>query len=94
MATSAPSCSKKALPDSKEKTLYTCGMHPQVIQDQSRQLPDLRHEADADPQTAGAGREGAHGERKIKYYKSTMMLRRDQPDAAQGQHGHGHGAGL
>ena len=41
----------------------------------SRQLPDLRHETHADPQAGRRdGRDrAADGERKIKYYKSTMM---------------------
>ena len=41
----------------KEEQLYTCGMHPQVIQNKPGQLPDLRDEADAGPQ-AGWRRPG------------------------------------
>ena len=38
----------------------------------SRQLPDLRHEAHARPQTGRRSATATPGERKIKYYKSTM----------------------
>ena len=59
-----------------EKTLYTCGMHPQIIQDHPGNCPichmtlvavkkDTASKASAAPGTGG---------RKIKYYKSTMML--------------------
>ncbi|MHB8522392.1 MAG: efflux RND transporter periplasmic adaptor subunit [Limisphaerales bacterium] len=56
------------------KTLYTCGMHPQVIQDHPGNCPicgmklnPIRKQAAATP-AAPAG-----GPRKILYYKSTMM---------------------
>ncbi len=61
-----------------EKTLYTCGMHPQVIQDHPGNCPicgmkltPIRKQAG----TAGAeaGTAAKSGERKIKYYKSTMI---------------------
>ena len=52
-----------------EKTLYTCGMHPQVIQDHPGNCPicgmklvPVRKPVSAAPT----------GERKIKFYKSTM----------------------
>src|SRR5260370_34039721 len=61
--------------EAKAKTLYTCGMHPQVVQDYpgncsicGMKLSPIRKQAGA---TATAGT--SSGERKIKYYKSTMM---------------------
>lgn len=58
---------------SQEKTLYTCGMHPQVIQDhpgncpicEMKLTPIRKQRSDSSFQT--------RGERKIKYYKSTMI---------------------
>jgi Cu(I)/Ag(I) efflux system membrane fusion protein len=73
---SAPSCSKKTNP--AEKTLYTCSMHPQVVQDHPGDCPicgmklvPLRKQS-SPATTKTAGKDG--GERKIKYYKSTMLL--------------------
>ncbi len=48
--------------------LYTCGMHPQVIKKEPGNCP-ICHMA-LTPVRSNAG---AAGERKIKYYKSTMM---------------------
>ncbi len=56
-----------------EKQLYTCGMHPQIIKDKPgncpicgmKLTPIRANTAKADGATAG-------GERKVKYYKSTM----------------------
>ncbi len=72
------SCSKHTPTDSSEKTLYTCGMHPQVVQDHPGNCPicgmklvPVRKQpspASKDRQSTGAGN------RKIKYYKSTMLL--------------------
>ncbi|MGA2174838.1 MAG: efflux RND transporter periplasmic adaptor subunit [Verrucomicrobiota bacterium] len=60
------------------KTLYTCGMHPQVIQDHPGNCPicgmkltPIRKQAGVENAAASAGAQP--GERKIKYYKSTMM---------------------
>jgi membrane fusion protein, copper/silver efflux system len=68
----APSCSKRTSPT--EKTLYTCSMHPQIVQDHPGDCPicgmklvPMRKQSSAVP-----GKEGAA--RKIKYYKSTMLL--------------------
>jgi len=59
----------------KEKTLYTCGMHPQVVQPEPGNCPicgmtltPIRKQAGAASSSANA--DGGH---KIKYYKSTMM---------------------
>jgi membrane fusion protein, copper/silver efflux system len=58
------------------KTLYTCGMHPQVVQDTPGNCPicgmkltPIRKQAE----TAKGSPATPSGERKIKYYKSTMM---------------------
>ena len=60
--------------------LYTCGMHPQVIQNKPGNCPicgmkltPVRQQPDA---KAGATNSAAatSGERKVKYYKSTMLL--------------------
>lgn len=56
------------------KILYTCGMHPQVIQDKPGNCPicgmkltPIKRSTGGTITTAGSG------ERKIKYYKSTMI---------------------
>jgi Cu(I)/Ag(I) efflux system membrane fusion protein len=72
----APSCSKRTPP--AEKTLYTCSMHLQVVQDHPGDCPicgmklvPLRKQSS----TAVKGQQStAGGTRKIKYYKSTMLL--------------------
>lgn len=67
------SCSKSSSPT--EKTLYTCSMHPQVIQDHPGDCPICGMKLVAvrkDP--ASAGKDRQESGRKIKYYKSTMLL--------------------
>ncbi len=68
---------------SREDQLYTCGMHPQVIQKQPGNCPicgmrltPIRRQSSAASGTStnAATAAGAGSERKIKYYKSTMML--------------------
>jgi len=54
---------------SAPKTLYTCGMHPQVIQDHPGNCPICGMKLTPIRNSPGAT---AGGERKIKYYKSTM----------------------
>ncbi len=56
----------------QDKTLYTCGMHPQVIQDHPGNCPICGMKLNPIRKQAGASAT-ASGERKIKYYKSTMM---------------------
>src|SRR5258707_713211 len=67
-------CGRNQSDAPKEKTLYTCGMHPQVIQDKPGNCPicgmkltPIRKQA-SKPSAATL----PSGEHKIKYYKSTM----------------------
>jgi multidrug efflux pump subunit AcrA (membrane-fusion protein)/ribosomal protein S27E len=56
------------------KTLYTCGMHPQVIQDHPGDCPICGMKLTPIKRPTGeAAATGGPGERKVKYYKSTMM---------------------
>ena len=60
----------------KEKTLYTCGMHPQVVQDHPGDCPICGMKLTPIRKPAEGSQVGAtapSGERKVKYYKSTMM---------------------
>jgi len=56
------------------KTLYTCGMHPQVVQPGPGNCPICGMKLTAIRKQPGAANAAAapSGERKIKYYKSTM----------------------
>jgi len=70
-------CSKTPKQDgvagtNQDKTLYTCGMHPQVIQDHPGNCPICGMKLNPIRKQAGASAT-ASGEGKIKYYKSTMM---------------------
>ncbi len=78
-----PSCSKQSA--STEKTLYTCSMHPQIIQDHPGDCPicgmklvPVRKNAQSASQDRPTSAEATAGKqssnRKIKYYKSTMLL--------------------
>jgi multidrug efflux pump subunit AcrA (membrane-fusion protein) len=62
----------------ESKTLYTCGMHPEVIQDHPGNCPicgmkltPIRKQAGLE--NASSGKSAQPGEHRIKYYKSTMM---------------------
>ena len=62
----------------QDKTLYTCGMHPQVIQDHPGNCPicgmkltPVRKQAAVE--NALGATSAQPGERRVKYYKSTMM---------------------
>jgi RND family efflux transporter MFP subunit len=62
----------------KEETLYTCGMHPQVIQNKPGNCPicgmkltPIRKQPGAGATAPGGARGSA--ERKVKYYRSTMI---------------------
>jgi RND family efflux transporter MFP subunit len=58
---------------STAKTLYTCGMHPQIIQDHPGNCPICGMKLTPIRKQAGTGLTTASsGERKIKFYKSTM----------------------
>jgi multidrug efflux pump subunit AcrA (membrane-fusion protein) len=69
----APSCSKQNT--AGEKTLYSCSMHPQIIQDRPGECPVCGMKLVPLRQDASAAAQGKQaGNRKIKYYKSTMLL--------------------
>src|SRR5476651_1003204 len=56
------------------RTLYTCGMHPQIIQDHPGNCPICGMKLTAIRKQSGtAGAAALSGENAIKYYKSTMM---------------------
>ncbi len=72
----AAGCSKptdKAAAATQTKTLYTCGMHPQVIQDHPGNCPICGMKLTPIRKQAVSGASTATGVHKIKYYKSTMM---------------------
>src|SRR5262245_38758700 len=79
-----PGCGQSPAPAVSQqgaKTLYTCGMHPQVVQDKPGNCPicgmkltPIRKQ----PDTAKHGPE-APGERKVKYFKSTMRPGETRP---------------
>ena len=54
------------------KTLYTCGMHPQIVQDHPGDCPICGMHLEPIRKQA-AGTAATPGERKVKFYKSTMM---------------------
>src|SRR5947208_15894440 len=59
------------------KQLYTCGMHPQIIKDKPGDCPICGMKLQPirkQPGENATAATGAPGERKVKYYKSTMML--------------------
>ncbi len=77
IALSAASCSKRVPANREEKTLYTCSMHPQVIQDHPGDCPICGMKlvpVRKQPSPASRKETKAGTNRKIKYYKSTMLL--------------------
>jgi membrane fusion protein, copper/silver efflux system len=66
------SCSKSTSPT--EKTLYTCSMHPQVIQDHPGECPICGMKLVPVRNDATSHKDRPTKDRKIKYYKSTMLL--------------------
>jgi membrane fusion protein, copper/silver efflux system len=67
------SCSKST--SSTEKTLYTCSMHPQVIQNHAGDCPICGMKlVPVRTETTSAGKGRQKSGRKVKYYKSTMLL--------------------
>ena len=70
------SCSKPGTSKSAVKTMYTCGMHPQVVQDHPGDCPicgmkltPIHHQSEH----AMPASKATPTERKVTYYKSTMM---------------------
>jgi Cu(I)/Ag(I) efflux system membrane fusion protein len=75
MATFAASCSKHELSKPAEKTLYTCSMHPQVVQDHPGDCPICGMKlVPVRKESASAGEDRKKTGGKVKYYKSTMLL--------------------
>jgi RND family efflux transporter MFP subunit len=79
------SSSSSSATGSNEKTLYTCGMHPQVIQDHpgncsicGMKLTPIRKQSPGSEPTASGS--AAH---TIKYYKSTMNPGETSPTLAK-----------
>ena len=74
----ALSCSKRAPVSEPQKTLYTCGMHPQVVQDHPGDCPicGMKLVPMRQPPSPGSPeRKGKDAStRKVRYYKSTMLL--------------------
>src|ERR1035437_9696975 len=68
----------------KAKTLYTCGMHPQVIQDHPGNCPICGMQLTPIRKQAG---ESPAGERKLKFYKSTMTPGETSPTPAKDRMG-------
>jgi RND family efflux transporter MFP subunit len=62
---------------STEKTLYTCGMHPWIIQDHPGNCPICGMKLEPVHKTAGT--DAAAGGHKILYYKSTMKAGETSP---------------
>lgn len=56
----------------KADQLYTCGMHPQVVQDKPGNCPICGMKLTPVRKQGGAPGATASGERKVKFYKSTM----------------------
>src|SRR5512139_3702608 len=56
----------------REKQLYTCGMHPQVIQDKPGNCPICGMKLTPVRKQGAAPGATASAERKVKLYKSTM----------------------
>ena len=76
MATFAASCSKHEPSKPAEKTLYTCSMHPQVVQDHPGDCPicGMKLVPVRKQPSSSAATTRSDSNRKVKYYKSTMML--------------------
>ncbi len=66
---------------STEKTLYTCGMHPWIIQDHPGNCPICGMKLEPVHKTAGT--DAAAGGHKILYYKSTMKPGETSPTPAK-----------
>jgi Cu(I)/Ag(I) efflux system membrane fusion protein len=71
-----------AVATSSGKMLYTCGMHPWIIQDHPGNCPICGMKLEPVHKTADA-KMAASSERKILYYKSTMMPGETSPKPAK-----------
>ena len=90
----ATGCSKpadKTAGASQAKTLFTCGMHPWIIQDHPGNCPICGMKLEP-VHKIGRHDSGRHGQNSVLQIHDEAG--RDQPGAGQGQHGHGHGAGV
>jgi multidrug efflux pump subunit AcrA (membrane-fusion protein)/rubrerythrin len=67
----------------KEGQLYTCGMHPQVIQDKPGNCPICGMKLTPVRKQASASGATASGQRKVKFYKSTMNPGETSPAPAK-----------
>ena len=67
----------------KEGQFYTCGMHPQVIQDKPGNCPICGMKLTPVRKQASASGPTAPGERKVKFYKSTMNPGETSPAPAK-----------
>ena len=75
MTTLAASCSKHEPSKPAEKTLYTCSMHPQVVQDHPGDCPICGMKlVPVRKQSSSTGEDRKKTGGKVKYYKSTMLL--------------------
>ena len=72
----AASCSKQKSEGPVEKILYTCSMHPQVVQDHPGDCPicGMKLVPMRKDSTAAAKDQKSATARTVKYYKSTMLL--------------------
>jgi len=73
LAAPIPSATPVARAEAPARQLYTCGMHPQIIRDEPGNCPICGMKLQpvrANPARAAAD---APGERRIKYYQSTMI---------------------
>jgi RND family efflux transporter MFP subunit len=66
-----------------EEQLYTCGMHPQVIQDKPGNCPICGMKLTPVRKQASASGATAPGQRKVKLYKSTMNPGETSPGPAK-----------
>jgi Cu(I)/Ag(I) efflux system membrane fusion protein len=60
--------------DGNEAQFYTCGMHPQVVREKPGDCPICGMKLQPVRKQNAAEVPSPTGERKVKYYKSTMML--------------------
>src|ERR1039457_6193385 len=73
----------------KEEQLYTCGMHPQVIQNKPGNCPICGMKLTPVRKQGSASGATASAERKVKFYKSTMNPGETSPAPAKDSMGMG-----